>query len=111
MKMDNVIALDRGRPGRSWNFQYPHQLVRDPGLDMDQKRAILTAWASDKNAVQSMPMLRHLPGTPVAVTVSAIMDAWIQLDRLAGVANDDEPPPSPANRQRRGHLRAWEVAA
>ena len=110
MKNGNVVLLGRAA-GRRARFCYPHQVVSDPDLDMDEKRAILAAWASDENAVESMPTLRHLPGTPFAVTFSSIMDARVQLDRLSSIANDDDPPPSPANRKRLGNLRGWEAAA
>ncbi len=61
---------------------------------MDEKRAILSAWASDEHAVESFPTLRHLPGTPFPVTFSSITDARSALDKLSGV-NDDDPPPRP----------------
>jgi len=62
-------------------------------MDLDVKRAILAAWASDVHAVESLPTLRHLPGTPFPVTFSAIMNARLQLDRIANT--DDEPPTPP----------------
>jgi hypothetical protein len=67
--------------GRS--YCYPHQVVSDPTLTLAEQRSILAAWASDANAVESMPALRHLPGTPFPVTFSSIMDARLQLDALA----------------------------
>src|SRR5579871_446153 len=76
-----------------WQFRYPHQVVIDPSLDRDEKRAILAAWASDEHAVESMPTLRYLPGTPAPVTFSSIMEARAHLDRLSSAANDDDPPP------------------
>ena len=66
--------------GRS--YCYPHQVVSDPTLTLAEKRSILAAWASDANAIESMPALRHLPGTPFPVTHSSIMDARLQLDNL-----------------------------
>ena len=74
-------------------------------MDMDEKRAILSAWASDAHAVESLPTLRHLPGTPFPVTFSSIMDARIALDKFSGV-NDDDPPPGPivGKRQRSREL-------
>jgi len=113
--MENGNSLLLGRQA-AWRrqaarFRYPHQVVSDPHLDIDAKRAILAAWASDENAVESMPTLRRLPGTPVPVTFSSIMDARIQLDRISGTANDDDPPSSPPNRKRQSHLPGWEAAA
>lgn len=97
-------AINRTRS--IWTFSYPHQVVSDPSLVLDEKRAILAAWASDEHAVESLPTLRHLPGTPFPVTFSSIMSARKALDDLAA-ANDDEPPPPPRNlrRSRRVELR------
>jgi len=92
---DNVVSI---RPGaanlgrRIWNFRYPHEVVRDCSMSVEEKRAILAAWASDVHAVEALPTLRHLPGTPSPVTFSSIMDARAQLDRQAG-SDDDDPPP------------------
>jgi hypothetical protein len=86
----NVISW-RAKPAPQ--FSYPHQLVRDPDIGLDQKRAILAAWASDEHAVESFPTLRHLPGTPFPVTFSSIMDARAELDRIFDPDNDDNPPP------------------
>jgi len=88
------------------NFTYPHQVVTASGLSLEEKRAILAAWASDRFAVESLPTLRHLPGTPLPVTLSSVMDARRQLDRLSG--SDDDPPPPPAailRFRRPGYLR------
>ncbi|MFO1249249.1 MAG: hypothetical protein U1E93_13760 [Alphaproteobacteria bacterium] len=82
-------------------LRYPHEVARDSRLLPDEKRAILAQWASDANAVPSMPVLRHLPGTPFPVTFSSVMAAMAELDR-ASCANDDDPPPRPraGNQQR-----------
>lgn len=105
---NNVIAIraaNLARPFRS--FSFPHQVVSDPNMDLDEKRSILAAWASDVHAVESLPTLRHLPGTPFPVTFSAIMDARARLDRLVGIDDDDEPsPPSHGGSKR---LRAREL--
>ncbi len=92
-------SLDEAAP-RFWSFSYPHQVVRDPNLSLAEKRAILAAWASDAHAVESLPVLRHLPGTPFPVTFSSVMDAMARLDRLDD--GDDPPPPPAAMRMRSG---------
>ena len=92
---NTVIEIAQGvaNPGRHfWSFSYPHQVVSDPNMGLDEKRAVLAAWASDEHAVESFPALRHLPGTPFPVTFSSIMDARIALDKMSGV-NDGDPPP------------------
>ena len=62
-------------------YTFPHEVVEDPSLGIEQKRALLSQWASDACAVESFPTLRHLPGTPFPVTLSAVMDARLHLDR------------------------------
>jgi hypothetical protein len=110
---DNVIAIGQGAAdlGRTfWSFQYPHQVLSDQYLSLEEKRAILAAWASDVHAVESFPTLRHLPGTPFPVTFSSIMDARIALDKMSGV-NDDDPPSRPIVGNRlRSHEPLREVA-
>ena len=110
---DNVVSIEQGvaRRGRMlWSFSYPHQVVSDSYMDLDEKRAILAAWASDVHAVESFPTLRHLPGTPFPVTFSAIMDARFALDKLSSV-NDDDPPPRPVVGKRlRSHEPLEEAA-
>jgi hypothetical protein len=76
-----------------WSFSYPHQVVSEPNMTVEEKRAILAAWASDEHAVESFPLLRHLPGTPHPVTFSSVMDARLQLDRAIATAGDDPPRP------------------
>jgi len=62
-------------------IHFPHELLDRADLSDRAKREILSAWASDANAVESMPTLRHLPGTPFPVLYSSIMDARERLDR------------------------------
>ena len=109
---NNVVSIGQGAAnlGRPfWSFSYPHQVVSDPNMDVDEKRAILAAWASDQHSVESLPTLRHLPGTPFPVTFSSIMDARIALDKLSGV-NDDDPPPQPHGKRLRSRESLREAA-
>ncbi len=69
------------RPARS--FSFPHEVVEDPSLSTSEKREVLAEWASDACAVESIPILRWLPGTTFPVTYSAIVDARQALDRIA----------------------------
>jgi len=104
---NNVVSIGQGAAnlGRPfWSFSYPHQVVGDPKMDLDEKRAILAAWAFDQHAVELDPTLRQLPGTPFPVTFCAIMDALAQLDRLSG-DDDDEPPRSPPGTIKRLRVR------
>lgn len=82
----------RSKPARSlWGFSYPHQVLQDPDMSMEEKRAVLAAWASDVHAVESMPTMRHLPGTPYPVTFSSIMDARLRLDREIEMERESIP--------------------
>lgn len=75
-------------------YTFPHEVVEDPSLGIEQKRAILSEWASDACAIESFPTLRQLQGTPFPVTLSAVMDARLQLDQsvvYCSELDDDEP--------------------
>ena len=97
----NVISIGQGAANLNrsfWSFNYPHQVVSDAKLDPEEKRAILSAWASDEHAVESLPTLRHLPGTPFPVTFTSIMAAMVALDKIAGANNGDPSlPAAPVN--------------
>ena len=68
-------------------FERPSDVVNDPDLTLNEKRAILASWASDACAVEAAPALRVAPrGEPVRF--DEIMDALRTLDRLAGLADD-----------------------
>jgi hypothetical protein len=69
-------------------FDTPQQVLSDPDLTRQEKRAILSAWASDACAVESMPGLRQAPGGRAPVPFDAIVDALRSLD-------DDPTPPRP----------------
>src|SRR5690349_21587412 len=67
-------------------FAHPDEVVADPDLTLNEKRAILASWASDACAVDSSPALRHgAPGRP-PVSFDDVMDALRSLDRVAGEA-------------------------
>ncbi len=76
------IALDRLlSPAR--HYRHPDDVLRDATLDRGEKRAILSSWASDACAVDSMPALRQPPGAQKPVAFDDIMDALRRLDRGA----------------------------
>ncbi len=60
-------------------FGRPSEVVNDPDLTLNEKRAILASWASDACAVEAAPKLRRSPGGPV-VRFDDIMDALRNLD-------------------------------
>lgn len=75
------VFLDRLlHPAR--HFERPQHVLTDATLDVQEKRAILSSWASDACAVESVPALRMPPGATEPVSFDAIMDALRQLDQL-----------------------------
>jgi len=67
-------------------FGHPSEVVDDPDLTLNEKRAILASWASDACAVEAAPDLRRSPGGPV-VRFDEIMDALRMLDAHFTVAS------------------------
>jgi len=80
-------------------FAHPSDLVSDPDLTRNEKRAILSSWASDACAVDSAPHLRRPPGAAAVVTFDDILDALRSLDH-----DPDPPRPGGAAMRRRGRL-------
>ncbi len=64
-------------------FAHPRDVVGDPDLTLNEKRAILASWASDACAVDAAPTLRCAPGTTQMVAFEEILDALRTLDREA----------------------------
>ena len=60
-------------------FDHPRDVVSDPDLSLNEKRAILASWASDACAIEAAPALRKTPGDRV-VPFDEIMDAMCTLD-------------------------------
>ena len=87
------LALDRMlSPAK--HFGSPDEVVEDETLDLQEKRAILSSWASDACAVESVPALRRPPGAAQAGSFDKIMDALCRLDRKS------EPSPASDGRRR-----------
>ena len=63
-------------------FAHPSEVVNDPDLTLNEKRAILASWASDACAIEAAPDLRsNARGAPVRF--DDIMEALRTLDRQA----------------------------
>ncbi|WP_157100105.1 hypothetical protein [Rhodoplanes sp. Z2-YC6860] len=60
-------------------FRNPMDVVADPDMTVQEKRAILASWASDACAVEAAPDLRRPPAAPT-VRFDDIMDALKRLD-------------------------------
>ena len=71
-------------------FAHPRDVVNDPDLTTYEKRAILSAWASDACAVESSPAIRRPRGAKGPVTFDDILDALKSLD--------EDPPPRPGGK-------------
>jgi hypothetical protein len=63
-------------------FGHPSEVVNDPDLTLNEKRAILASWASDACAIEASPDLRSNPGSS-PVRFDDIMDALRTLDKQA----------------------------
>jgi hypothetical protein len=99
-KYDDAHELTRDYDGSvhpSQVFDRPTDVVNDPDLSLNEKRAILAAWASDACAIEAMPALRKSPNGCV-VQFDEIMDALRTLDREFMGKN---AIPSPSNKRPR----------
>jgi hypothetical protein len=64
-------------------FTHPMDVVRDPDLTLNEKRAVLASWASDACALEAAPSLRvNASGT--VVKWDDIIDALRTLDETQG---------------------------
>ena len=64
-------------------FAHPMDVVRDPDLTLNEKRAILASWASDACAMEAAPILR-VNNSGNVVRWDDIMDALRTLDKDGG---------------------------
>jgi hypothetical protein len=62
-------------------------ILAAPNLKANEKRSILSSWASDLHAVESKPWLRRVPGLDATIVLNDILRALQSLD------NDDNDPP------------------
>jgi hypothetical protein len=86
-------------------FAHPRNVVADPDLTLNEKRAILASWASDACAVEAAPALRKAPFAAAPVTVDEILEALCDLDKQAAAAASSG---AWARRQiRRGSIEAY----
>jgi hypothetical protein len=70
-------------------FRHPNDVVRDPDLTLNEKRAVLASWASDACAIEAAPALRASPAGP-PIQFDDVMDALRTLDRLASASGEEE---------------------
>ena len=74
------VALERWlRP--AVGFSHPRDVLKDPGLNLTEKREVLASWASDASSVREEPGLRWLLGTPEPVPLVDVREALARIDR------------------------------
>ena len=61
-------------------FEHPSEVVNDPDLTLNEKRAILASWASDACAIEAAPDLRSNP----AALRCGSMTSWRRCGRSIG---------------------------
>src|SRR6202012_1119895 len=89
-RIDDDFSLDELlHPANA--FDHPQNVVDDPDLTLNEKRAILASWASDACAIDAAPARRHLPGMGTPIRFDDVIDALRALDRLA--AEHHRAPP------------------
>jgi hypothetical protein len=98
----NTLDAARARWLRpSVGFAHPRDVLKDPWLDTEEKRAVLASWASDASAVRDQPSLRWMLGTPEPTPLADIREAIAALDRdISRPASDDAAKESPRSRSR-----------
>ncbi len=64
-------------------FEHPSNVVDDPDLTLNEKRAILASWASDACTLEAAPHLRCAPGGRQPVLFDDVMEALRTLDKQA----------------------------
>src|SRR3989440_8987704 len=89
MSFQEHVAMTQTAKGKEFQLDYllhpgrvfgnPMEIVKDPDLTTQEKRAILASWASDACAVESAPDLRHPPAAP-PVRLDDVMYALSRLD-------------------------------
>jgi hypothetical protein len=69
------------------HYASPRDVLDELKLSTEEKRLILSSWASDMYAVESHPALREIPGIPHRIRLDDILAALKQLD------GENDPPP------------------
>ena len=75
------------------DYVHPVEVLGDDRLELTEKRAILSAWASDACAVDSKPAFRWLSGTPGPIHVDHVLEALRALDEITGFRQSQEEAP------------------
>jgi hypothetical protein len=62
-------------------YFHPREIVADPELTIARKRAMLSRWMSDENALPGIPAIRRSPGG-VTCVVDDLRNALEKLDEM-----------------------------
>jgi hypothetical protein len=62
------------------HYGCPDDVLNDVRLSTEEKRVVLSSWASDMYVVDSQPTLREIPGIPHRLHLDDILSALKQLD-------------------------------
>lgn len=87
------------------HYNSPEDVLNDFKLSIDEKRVILSSWASDMYAVESHPGLRKVPGIPQGLRLHDVLAALKQLD------DETDPPPRGGMAMRLPRLSEFNCAA
>lgn len=96
MKREQHLCVDEGEIDTllhpSQVYEHPSDVLNDPDLSLNEKRAVLASWASDACAIEAAPALRKAPNGRI-IQFDEIMDALRALDRQVSAT-------SPSRRKR-----------
>jgi hypothetical protein len=87
------------------HYGSPDKVLDDAKLSTEEKRLILSSWASDMYAVESHPALREVPGIPHRLRLDDILAALKHLD------DDIDPPPRGGLAMRLPHFSRLDCVA
>lgn len=87
------------------HYESPADVLNDARLSTDEKRVILSSWASDMYVVESHPSLREVPGIPHRLRLDDILAALKHLD------DDIDPPPRGGLAMRLPHFSRLDCVA
>jgi hypothetical protein len=87
------------------HYESPDDVLNDARLSIDEKRVILSSWASDMYVVESQPALREIPGIPHRLCLDEILAALKQLD------DENDPPPRGGLAMRLSRFRKLDCVA
>lgn len=69
------------------HYESPDDVLNDVALSTDEKRVVLSSWASDMYVVESQPALREVPGIRHRIRLDDILAALRKLE------DNNDPPP------------------